>query len=66
MNDNLESSLKTEKEAYLNCPFKGSQETNECDRKKCVLWHEGGCSFVHLIRELSILNETLRNIQVKY
>ncbi|MGB3341464.1 MAG: hypothetical protein WBB37_08285 [bacterium] len=50
----------------LKCPFKSDNEPKECDREKCVLWHEGGCAFVHLIRELAILNETLRSIQVKY
>ncbi len=50
----------------LKCPFKSDNEPKECDREKCVIWHEGGCAFVHLIRELSILNETLRSIQAKY
>jgi hypothetical protein len=50
----------------LKCPFKGADKNSDCDREKCVLWHEGGCAFVHLIRELGILNETLRSIQAKY
>ena len=50
----------------LKCPFKSDNEPKQCDREKCVLWHEGGCAFVHLIRELTILNETLRSIQAKY
>ena len=50
----------------LKCPFKGGDEPKECDREKCVLWHEGGCAFIHLVRELGILNETMRNIQSKY
>ena len=53
----------------LKCPFKSADnadEKKECDREKCVLWHEGGCAFIHLVRELGILNETMRNIQSKY
>lgn len=53
----------------LKCPFKNADnadEKKECDREKCVLWHEGGCAFIHLVRELGILNETMRNIQSKY
>jgi hypothetical protein len=50
----------------LKCPFKNKDQGDECDRDKCVLWHEGGCAFVHIVRELSVLNESLRSIQAKY
>ncbi len=44
----------------LKCPFKGGGRTEECDREKCVLWHEGGCVFVHIARDLGIIGEMLR------
>ncbi len=44
----------------LKCPFKGSGRIEDCDKEKCVLWHEGGCVFVHIARDLEIISETLR------
>jgi len=44
----------------LRCPFKSGSRSEECDKEKCVMWHEGGCAFVHIARNLGIINETLR------
>ena len=47
----------------LKCPFKSGDRGEECDKEKCVLWHEGGCVFVHIARDLGILTETIRGRQ---
>ena len=40
---------------HLKCPFKSGEENKECDREKCQLWHEGGCAFVHIARNLEVI-----------
>jgi hypothetical protein len=50
----------------LTCPFKGENRDAECDREKCVLWHEGGCAFVHIAVYLERLVEATRSQASKY
>ena len=44
----------------LKCPFKGAGRPEQCDKEKCVLWHEGGCAFVHIAVALGDVGESLR------
>lgn len=47
----------------FKCPFKDKERGEMCDKDKCALWYEGGCAFVHIARELGILNEAARSGQ---
>jgi hypothetical protein len=47
----------------LKCPFKHKDRGEDCDKEKCVLWHEGGCVFVQIARGLGMLSEVIRSKQ---
>ena len=47
----------------LKCPFKSKDRGEECDRDKCVLWHEGGCVFVHIARDMNVIADSARGPQ---
>jgi hypothetical protein len=47
----------------LKCPFKSKDRSEECDRDKCVLWHEGGCAFVVIAVALRDLHQSFKEQQ---